>query len=240
MISADRGRLASRCRCLSVQSHEPYYRRRVCKRKVGRDRSTRSRSGDGRSLLDRGKACAPFSPPWPYFNSTTHVFRPIRTQELVERHAGVIDDAAVVVADGNLPPEGFARVAKLCARRNVPLVFEPTSVAKCSTPFSARVSANFQVARCRDVAVVSFLPCRLRCSRVRHMCKGGDLFLLWSMVCPVYILRIYSCVPSFPCYRWLELFRAFLGTTVSGQFPLDASDASNPSWINSAPPYGPR
>lgn len=63
-------------------------------------------------------------------------------QEFVERHASVIDEAAVVVADGNLPPEGFARVARLCARRNVPLVFEPTSVAKCSLPFSTRVSVN--------------------------------------------------------------------------------------------------
>lgn len=69
-------------------------------------------------------------------------------QEFVERHAGVIDGAAVVVADGNLPPKGFARVAKLCARRNVPLVFEPTSVAKCSVPFLARVSDNQTTVTC--------------------------------------------------------------------------------------------
>lgn len=67
---------------------------------------------------------------------------PGHMQDFVERHAGVIDGAAVVVADGNLPPEGFARVAKLSAQKNVPLVFEPTSVAKCSVPFSAGVSGN--------------------------------------------------------------------------------------------------
>lgn len=44
----------------------------------------------------------------------------------------------MVVADGNLPPDGFAKVAQLCGRANVPLVFEPTSVAKCSVPFLAK------------------------------------------------------------------------------------------------------
>ncbi|CAM9666376.1 unnamed protein product [Ectocarpus sp. 6 AP-2014] len=59
------------------------------------------------------------------------------TADFVERHASIVDGASVVIADGNLPPEGFARVSGLCAERNVPLVFEPTSVAKCSVPFSA-------------------------------------------------------------------------------------------------------
>lgn len=63
-----------------------------------------------------------------------------KTQDFVERHAAVIAGAKVVVADGNLPPEGFAQVARLCARENVPLVFEPTSVAKSSVPFLAGVS----------------------------------------------------------------------------------------------------
>lgn len=58
----------------------------------------------------------------------------------MERHAGAVAGANVVVADGNLPPEGFAQVARLCARENVPLVFEPTSVAKSSVPFLAGVS----------------------------------------------------------------------------------------------------
>lgn len=61
-------------------------------------------------------------------------------QEFVERHANVVDGAAVVVTDGNLPPKGLHEVASLCARSGVPLVFEPTSVAKCSVPFSASVS----------------------------------------------------------------------------------------------------
>lgn len=64
-------------------------------------------------------------------------------KEFVERHASVIDGAAAVVTDGNLPPKGFREVARLCARRGVPLVFEPTSVAKCSVPFLARVSNTY-------------------------------------------------------------------------------------------------
>lgn len=58
----------------------------------------------------------------------------------MDKHSGVIDGAAVVVVDGNLPPDGFARVARLCSLGNVPLVFEPTSVAKSSVPFLAKVS----------------------------------------------------------------------------------------------------
>ncbi|CAN0547867.1 unnamed protein product, partial [Ectocarpus sp. 8 AP-2014] len=69
--------------------------------------------------------------------------------DFVERHASIVDGASVVIADGNLPPEGFARVSALCAERNVPLVFEPTSVAKCSVPFSAEVNRTQQW-RCSD------------------------------------------------------------------------------------------
>ena len=61
-------------------------------------------------------------------------------KEFVGRHASVVDGAAVVVADGNLPPKGFREVARLSARKEIPLVFEPTSVAKCSVPFLASVS----------------------------------------------------------------------------------------------------
>lgn len=60
----------------------------------------------------------------------------------MDRHCDVIDGAAVVVVDGNLPPDGFARVARLCSLRNVPLVFEPTSVAKSRVPFLAEVSLH--------------------------------------------------------------------------------------------------
>lgn len=60
----------------------------------------------------------------------------------MDRHSGVIDGAAVVVVDGNLPPEGFAHIARLCSLRNAPLVFEPTSVAKSRVPFLAEVSVH--------------------------------------------------------------------------------------------------
>ncbi|CAM9767900.1 unnamed protein product, partial [Hapterophycus canaliculatus] len=59
------------------------------------------------------------------------------TSEFVERHAGALKGATVAVVDGNLPPDGFAQVAKLCAQKKIPLVFEPTSVAKCTAPFLA-------------------------------------------------------------------------------------------------------
>ncbi|CAN0494708.1 unnamed protein product [Ectocarpus sp. 12 AP-2014] len=66
--------------------------------------------------------------------------------DFVERYASIVDGASVVIADGNLPPEGFARVAGLCAERNVPLVFEPTSVTKCSVPFSAEAVGGIALA----------------------------------------------------------------------------------------------
>lgn len=65
-----------------------------------------------------------------------------RMKDFVERHASAVDGAAVVVTDGNLPPKGLREVARLCERGGVPLVFEPTSVAKCSTPFLTRVSKH--------------------------------------------------------------------------------------------------
>lgn len=76
-----------------------------------------------------------------------------RMKEFVERHASVVDEAAVVVTDGNLPPKGLREVARLCARKGVPLVFEPTSVAKCSIPFSTRVS--------KHSSIVHAIPCLL-------------------------------------------------------------------------------
>lgn len=93
-------------------------------------------------MLKRAKA-------YPAFNngSLSRIARtlpPLRIQDFVERHASIVDGASVVIADGNLPPEGFARAARLCAERNVPLVFEPTSVAKCSVPFSAEVNRTQQ------------------------------------------------------------------------------------------------
>lgn len=62
------------------------------------------------------------------------------SKDFVDRHSDVIDRAGIVVADGNLPPAGFERVARLCIEKRVPLVFEPTSVAKCSVPFKAEVT----------------------------------------------------------------------------------------------------
>ncbi|CAN0443002.1 unnamed protein product, partial [Scytosiphon promiscuus] len=76
-----------------------------------------------------------------FFQQEKHGTTPMSfAQDFVERHAGVLQGAAVAVADGNLPPAGFARLAELCAQRAIPLVFEPTSVAKCTVPFLAGVS----------------------------------------------------------------------------------------------------
>lgn len=40
----------------------------------------------------------------------------------------------LVVADGNLCPQAFAALADACAKHRVPLLFEPTSVAKATLP----------------------------------------------------------------------------------------------------------
>lgn len=60
-------------------------------------------------------------------------------QEFVDRHANTIAGTAVVVADGNLPPGGLARLVGLCRREGTPLVFEPTSVVKSVRPFASGV-----------------------------------------------------------------------------------------------------
>ncbi|CAM9281049.1 unnamed protein product, partial [Sphacelaria rigidula] len=54
----------------------------------------------------------------------------VMTAEFVDRHANTVAGTAVVVADGNLPPGGLARLVGLCRREGTPLVFEPTSVVK--------------------------------------------------------------------------------------------------------------
>lgn len=65
--------------------------------------------------------------------------RAAHIQDFVDRHSSVVDQANLAVSDGNLPPDGLAQLARLCAMAGVPLVFEPTSVGKSCAPFSSQV-----------------------------------------------------------------------------------------------------
>lgn len=98
-------------------------------------------------------------------------------KDFVDRHSGVIDRAEIVVADGNLPPDGFARVARLCVQKRVPLVFEPTSVAKCSVPFRAEVGEGIRPDDMRSLLpktrVVRFLFCYLLPRVKRSECDAS-------------------------------------------------------------------
>jgi sugar/nucleoside kinase (ribokinase family) len=54
--------------------------------------------------------------------------------DYINSNVGAIRKASIVVTDGNLPIDSFARIAKLCKTYNVPLFFEPTSSHKCTLP----------------------------------------------------------------------------------------------------------
>lgn len=48
-----------------------------------------------------------------------------------------IEEAKIIIADGNLSKEGFIALAQLCEEYKRPLFFEPTSDHKCLLPFHA-------------------------------------------------------------------------------------------------------
>ncbi|KAI9219516.1 Indigoidine synthase A like protein-domain-containing protein [Blastocladiella britannica] len=57
----------------------------------------------------------------------------LRSPDIVDRVGRMLDNASLVVVDGNLGPVEFAKVALLAHKRNVPAIFEPTSVVKATT-----------------------------------------------------------------------------------------------------------
>lgn len=115
----------------------------------------------------------------------------------MERQAGVISGAKVVVADGNLPPEGFAQVARLCARENVPLVFEPTSVAKSSVPFLAGVSLFLFFKAAQPT------PSSRLTLRTKHLMMRSDSDL--SAVRTEWLICFYPCSAHVLCLNMVAM-----------------------------------
>lgn len=123
-----------------------------------RGKNPRPRRARESAYTHRKARCNPLLPTSRRFSAKSLTAPSLRAQGFVKKHSSVVDGAAVVVADGNLPPEGLLEVSRLCARRGVPLVFEPTSVAKCSAPFSTGVSEDCALVVCQLRVWFSFSP----------------------------------------------------------------------------------
>ncbi len=65
------------------------------------------------------------------------IFPHALTPAALLQQQGLLASARLAVADGNLSAEAFAALAEACARHRVPLLFEPTSVAKAALPVKA-------------------------------------------------------------------------------------------------------
>ena len=66
------------------------------------------------------------------------IFAACLTPERVASAVSSSEALAMVVCDGNLSPAAFQALAKTCNTRHLPLLFEPTSVAKAALPLEAQ------------------------------------------------------------------------------------------------------